>query len=74
MAPVVHGLEAEYSGKINFYYLDADDAATLPFQQQFAFRIQPHFTLLDGGGNVLKTWVGPVNEEDFRAAFDAILQ
>lgn len=74
MAPVVHGLEAAYFGKVDFFYLDADDPATQPFQQQFAFRIQPHFTLLDGSGNIIKTWVGPVQEADFRAAFDDAIE
>jgi len=27
MAPIVHGLEAEYSERINFVYLDIDDPA-----------------------------------------------
>ncbi len=31
MAPMVHGLEAKYFGKIKFTYLDADDATHLRF-------------------------------------------
>ena len=50
MAPIVHGLEARYYGKISFYYLDADDPATTEFQRQFGFRVQPEFYLLDGQG------------------------
>jgi len=73
MAPVVHGLEAQYYGKINFYYLDIDDARTEPYRRQLGFRYQPHFFLLDGQGNILRTWVGSVSEAEFISAFDQLL-
>ena len=37
MAPMVHGLEAKYFGKIQFTYLDADDPQTFDFQQTLGF-------------------------------------
>jgi hypothetical protein len=58
MAPVVHGLEAEYGDRVNFVYLDIDDPDTLPFKQQLGYIYQPHLFLLDGEGNVLEQWVG----------------
>jgi hypothetical protein len=73
MAPIVHGLEARYFGKINFYFLDADDPATKPFQEQFGFRYQPEFYLVDGTGKVVKQWVGSVPEQEFEAAFAELL-
>ena len=73
MAPIVHGLEAEYSGQINIVYLDVDDPATKEFKQALAYRVQPHFFLLDGDGNIVEQWLGVVSEDDFRAAFDAAL-
>ena len=73
MAPVVHGLEAEYSGKINFAFLDADDPATEPFRQMFGFRVQPEYYLVDGQGQVIQKWVGFVMEDDFKTAFDRAL-
>lgn len=74
MAPMVHGLEAEYYGRIDFYYLDADSPGTRDLQRQFGFRVQPEFYLLDGDGNVVKTWIGYVPEESFRAEFDGLLE
>jgi len=74
MAPIVHGLEAKYSGKIEFYFLDADDPATAIFQNKFGFRVQPEFYLLDGNGEILKKWVGAVPPEEFEAAFAAALE
>jgi len=73
MAPVVHGLEAEYSGKINFAFLDADDPATEQFKRDFGFRVQPEFYLVDGQGQVIMKWFGYVSAEEFRAEFQQAL-
>jgi hypothetical protein len=74
MAPMVHGLEAEYFGKIRFSYLDADDPSTDAFQKTLGFIYQPEFYLLDADGNVLKKWVGFISEEDFKAEFAKYIQ
>ena len=73
MAPVVHGLEAEYYGKINFAFLDAGDPATDQFKSEFGFRVQPEFYLVDGQGQVIKKWFGYVAEDEFRAEFQIAL-
>lgn len=69
MAPMVHGLEAQYSGKIRFTYLDADDARTRGFQKALGFNYQPEFYLLDEQGTVLHKWVGYVSAEGFATEF-----
>ncbi|HNB41512.1 MAG TPA: hypothetical protein PKJ84_16230 [Anaerolineales bacterium] len=74
MAPMVHGLEAEYFGRVKFSFLDADDPNTYNFQRELGFVYQPEFYLLDANGNVLKKLVGPVSEEEFRDLFDTNLQ
>ncbi len=73
MAPIVHGLEAEYSDRMDFAYLDIDNPANDEFERQLGFRVQPQFFLLDAQGNVIQQWLGRVDEADFRAAFDANL-
>ncbi len=73
MAPMVHGLEAEYYGRIKFTYLDADDPRTQEFQRVLGFYYQPEFYLLDANGNVLRQLVGFVSEEEFRSTFDQYL-
>jgi thioredoxin-related protein len=65
MAPMVHGLEAQYYGKVKFTYLDASDNNTREFQRMLGFAYQPEFYLLDGQGNLLKKWVGFVSQEEF---------
>jgi len=74
MAPIVHGLEAEYTDKIKFVYLDLDDRANGDTLSLLGFKYQPHFFLVDGQGNILQQWLGPVSAEDFRTTFDTYLQ
>ena len=73
MAPIVHGLESEFHNQINFIYLDIDDPANADVLSLLGFRYQPHFFLLDGEGNIIQQWLGPVSEEEFQNAFDGIL-
>ncbi len=73
MAPVVHGLEAEYSDQINFAFLDIDDPSNDDFKRALGFRVQPQFFLLDENGEIIQQWAGRVSEEDFRAAFETAL-
>lgn len=74
MAPIVHGLEAEFAGNINFIYLDRDDPRNEDLLNQLGFRYQPHFLLLDGDGTVIQQWLGVVSAEEFRDSFLAALQ
>ncbi len=73
MAPIVHGLEVEYAGEINFVYLDIDDPGNEQFKKELGFRYQPHFLLIDGDGNIIQQWLGPVEADQFREAFTSNL-
>lgn len=74
MAPIVHGLEAEYSDRITFSYLDIDDPNTKPFKDALKYRVQPHIFLLDADGNIVKQWLGSVKRDGFVSAFNNVLQ
>ena len=74
MAPMVHGLEAQYAGRIKFTYLDADDPLTQDFQRTLGFYYQPEVYLLDAEGTVLQKWVGFTSQEEFEAVFAQYLQ
>jgi thioredoxin-related protein len=74
MAPMVHGLEAKYFGKIKFTYLDADDPNTREFQRALGFHYQPEFYLLDGQGNLLEKMVGYVSQEQLESVFAQYLE
>ncbi len=74
MAPMVHGLEAKYAGRVNFFYLDADDPATGDFQREYGFQYQPYFVLLDADGNIVRRWNGYVSEQEFETGFIEVLK
>ncbi len=74
MAPMVHGLEAKYFGRIKFSYLDADDPNTAQFQKELGFYSQPEIYLLDANGKVLQKWVGFQSEEDLETVFAQYLE
>ena len=71
---MVHGLEAEYYGKIKFSFLDADDPNTDTFQRTLGFAYQPELYLLDANGSVLQKFVGYTTEDQLRSTFDQYLQ
>jgi thioredoxin-related protein len=73
MKPIVHGLEDRYRDEINFVYLDIDDPQTDELKKMLLYRNRPHFVLLDGTGNMVNSWIGIVDEADFVAAFEALL-
>ncbi len=74
MAPIVHGLEAQYYGQIEFSFLDIDDPLTQPFKEEFGFTYQPMFVLLDSNGTPVKTWFGGVSTEEFATEFMKVIQ
>lgn len=70
MAPIVHGLEAEYAGKVRFTYLDIDDRLSDKLKSALGYRAQPHFFLLDEQGEIIAQWLGFVDADTFRAAIN----
>jgi thioredoxin-like negative regulator of GroEL len=58
MAPIVHGLERQYSDRVDFLYLDTEDAATRDARSRLGFKATPHFFLLSPDGAVLGEWQG----------------
>lgn len=73
MAPMVHGLEAEYYGKVKFSYLERDDPRNGDVVRQLGIVYQPEFYLLDPNGVVLERMVGSVSEQTFRDLFATYL-
>jgi hypothetical protein len=74
MQPTVRRLEETHGGRIIFTGLDIDDPLNADFKAQLQFRAQPQWVLLDGDGQVLKTWFGRVSEQEFATAFDEALR
>ena len=74
MAPMVHGLEATYFGRIKFTYLEISDPLTADFQQYLGYRVRPSFYLLGGDGNILHQWIGHQSQEEIESVFAQYVQ
>jgi len=70
---MVHRLEAEYWGKVDFVYLDREAAMNADLVDQFGIRYQPVFILVDADGNELTRWT-VLDEDGFRAQLDMVVQ
>lgn len=74
MLPIVHGLEADYWGEIDFVYLDHLDPINEAMLTRYQFTWRPLFIFVDAEGNEIERWFGFVPAEDFRQSFDAYLE
>jgi hypothetical protein len=74
MAPMVHGLEAKYFGRIKFSYLEISNPQNEDFIKYLGFQYRPSFYLVDGDGNVLHQWVGGQTQEQFEDIFTQYVQ
>lgn len=73
MKPIVHGLEAEYWGEIDFVYLDIDDPANQEVMRRYKFTSQPLLVLVEPDGTEVARWFGYVSEDEFKQALDDYL-
>jgi hypothetical protein len=67
MAPIVHGLEQQWQGRVDFLYLDVADSRNAAAMQRLGYQATPHFFLLDAGGRTLRSWIGTVEGGDLLA-------
>ena len=73
MAPVVHGLEQEYAGRVDFLYLNVADARSSEAQRTYGFRSTPHFFFVRADGSAIRTIQGVVPADSLRLALDSLL-
>jgi thiol-disulfide isomerase/thioredoxin len=72
-APMIHGLEKEYEGRVNFVYADVQHPDSFDLRYALPNPGVPSYVLLNGDGEVLANWVGPVSRQDLRSTFDEAL-
>ena len=73
MAPVVHGLEMQYEGRVDFLYLNVADARNDSAKRAFGFRATPHFFFSSAAGAVRDSMQGVVPADSVRAALDRLI-
>lgn len=70
MRPIVNGLEADYRGRVSFRRIDFYASENQELVKRYRVSYHPTFVVLDGNGNVIRTFFGPIS----RANLDAALQ
>jgi thioredoxin-like negative regulator of GroEL len=73
MAPVVHGLEEQYEGRIDFLYLNIAEARNDSAKRAFGFRSTPHFFLVNSRGVARDSIQGVVPSDSLRGALERLL-
>ena len=73
MAPVVHGLEKEYSGRVDFLYLNIAQARNDSAERALGFRSTPHFFFLRADGSTVHAAQGVIPADSVRIRLDQLL-
>ncbi|HLA44885.1 MAG TPA: thioredoxin domain-containing protein [Aggregatilineales bacterium] len=74
MRPLIHALEAEYWGRVDFIYLAYDDIANFELVHLFDVRDVPFFALNGRDGYAIQVWQGAPPLEDLHAAIESALR
>lgn len=70
---MVHRLEAEYWGSIDFLYIDREDPANSELNRLLGVRTQPEFYLVTPDGVVTESWFGARSEDEIRNILNSYL-
>jgi len=73
MTSIVNGLEAEFSGEVTVFRLNAAEPENVSLMQNYGLRGHPSFAVLDKDGRVTQIFFGPQSEEELRTALKATL-
>lgn len=73
MAPVVHGLEKQYAGRVDFLYLNVADARNDSAERALRFVSTPHFFFLRDDGTATREMQGVVTGNRLRDAIQELL-
>jgi hypothetical protein len=71
--PVVNGLEATFSDRIDFFHLNVDTPDEFAVANEYELMRRSQYTLIDADGNIVKTWFGLLDEEQMTAELNNIL-
>jgi len=70
----VRGLEQEYTGRIDFTFVNILKPENESIIKEFGFGTTPELYLLDSGGQVIGFWADEPTADDLRLAFDTALK
>jgi thioredoxin-like negative regulator of GroEL len=73
MAPVVHGLEKQYEGRIDFVYLNVAEARNDSAERALGYRSTPHFFFLRADGSIVDAAQGVIPGDSVRLRLERLL-
>lgn len=73
MAPVVHGLEQQYEGRVDFVYLDVSDPHNKTATTRLGFKSTPHFFFLRPDGVTVEMIQGVVSRDSLVGALERLV-
>lgn len=73
MAPVVHGLEKQYDGRVDFLYLNIAEARNDSAKRAFGFKSTPHFFFVNASGVAQESMQGVVPADSVRGALERLI-
>lgn len=72
MAPIVNGLQNDFTERATVMQLDANEADNAQLQHEYGLRGHPTFVVLDENGRAVQTFVGPQTKETLHEALTAV--
>jgi thioredoxin-like negative regulator of GroEL len=60
--PIVHGLEKQFRGRVDFLYLHVGEPRTSDAKARLGFKSTPHILLLRADGTKVREFIGVVEE------------
>lgn len=73
MAPVVHGLEREYAGRVDFLFLHIADPKNSAAKERYGFNATPHFFFVRADGTPVESMQGVVSADSVRRALNRLV-
>ena len=73
MAPVVHGLDQQYKGRIDFLYLNIADSVNAGAMRALGFKATPHFFFVRANGQPVRHMRGVLPADSLRVALDQLV-
>ncbi len=73
MAPVVHGLEREYAGRVDFLFLHISDPKNSAAKERYGFKGTPHFFVVRADGTPVASMQGVVSADSVRGALNVLV-
>ena len=70
--PIVHGLEKQFTGRVDFLYLHVGEPRTSDAKARLGFTSTPHIVLLRADGTKVREFIGGVEEAELRAALNQL--